>query len=234
MASEINLAIQELYAAFSRPQPPKEVHGCPCCTTAAEVEPLTRVALRELSPEQLEAYASKALTTIGTVDDFRYFLPRVFELAVNGGLQTAKEILLDKPAYGHWRTWPAREQAALERFAAALAGTFATQVYEDYELDAWVCGLGHLLEDLPDSLAPLLTSAASAAENLVRLYELNRGDLKRGTLWNAFWRDCPRAAQLIGWFQRTDVEQAIDMAYVRRHGFGALDADQGDQQDEME
>ena len=230
MNSDLNAAIEGLYAAFRRPRAPARVEGCPCCTTEAELEPLSRVPLRELSSAQIDQYAFKALTTVGTVEDFRYFLPRLVELALGDQLETDRPVLFGKPAYGQWRTWPAAEQLALERFAAALTGTFSAQVYEEYDLDAWVCALGQFLEDLPPYLAPLIAPTAPAAENLVRLYELNCGDLKRGTLWSAYWRDRPNAAQFIDWFGRVDVQEAIDMAYVRRHGFETPDPRAGDQE----
>jgi hypothetical protein len=142
MNSDLNAAIEGLYSAFRRPQPPVRVEGCPCCTTEAEVEPLSRVPLRELSSAQIDQYAFKALTTVGTVEDFRYFLPRLVELAVGDQLDTDRPVLFGKLAYGRWRTWPVAERMALERFAAALTGTFSAQVHEEYDLDAWVCAPG--------------------------------------------------------------------------------------------
>jgi hypothetical protein len=163
------------------------------------------------------------------VEDFRYFLPRLLELATATALQTDREVLFKKPVYGSWRTWPVDEQRALERFAAALAATFSSEVYDEYEVDSWVCALGQLAEDLIPYLAPLLAPTAEAAENLVRLYELNRGPLKRRRLWSAYWEDQPSAAQLVAWFERPEVQAAIDMAYVRRHGFATADPQESDE-----
>ena len=42
--------------------------------------PLIAKRLRDLTDTDLKKYAFKALTTWGNADDFRHFLPRLFEL----------------------------------------------------------------------------------------------------------------------------------------------------------
>jgi hypothetical protein len=76
--------IERLYQLFSRYKCPRQLEGCPCCTTAEEAQPLVRKPLRTIAAPELEHYASKALTTWGTLDDYKYFLPRILELTECG------------------------------------------------------------------------------------------------------------------------------------------------------
>ena len=78
------------------------------------------------------------MTTVDHADTFRYFLPRIVELAVENSFIVDREVVFGKLRYGKWREWPLHEQEALERFATAVAATFATVEYDVSELDEWV------------------------------------------------------------------------------------------------
>lgn len=56
------------------------MESCPCCRGPEKVRPLYDRPLRQLMPEDLHFYAFCAMTTMGDVEDFRHFLPRIFEL----------------------------------------------------------------------------------------------------------------------------------------------------------
>ncbi|MFG2248893.1 hypothetical protein [Spirillospora sp. NPDC048823] len=82
----------DLYAAFADVPRPAELHGCPCCVAADEGRPLLAAPLRDLTAEDLARYAAKALNTWGGPQEFRYFTPRLLELAADdqrlrGGFQ---------------------------------------------------------------------------------------------------------------------------------------------------
>jgi hypothetical protein len=121
LPDDLETAIAGLYDAFAgRPLRP-HVEGCPHCVDDSDHAALTAHPLRQLATDQLSKYAHKAMTTWGDRDDFAHFLPRLLELLAR---ETApwvdEEILLGKLAYADWRTWPAGEVAAVERYLAAL------------------------------------------------------------------------------------------------------------------
>ncbi len=78
--------------------------------------------LRQLGEEELRRYVFKAMTTWGSVDDFRHLLPRLVELFILQAGRTLfePEIMFGKLRYGRWTTWPIDEQIALRRFFHVL------------------------------------------------------------------------------------------------------------------
>ena len=81
MSPDLRPALKALYAAFRQRGPAPTLRGCPCCTTPAEFEALASKPLQHLSAQELDRYARKAMTTVGHTEAFRYFLPRIVELA---------------------------------------------------------------------------------------------------------------------------------------------------------
>ncbi|HEY7236313.1 MAG TPA: hypothetical protein VH539_19285, partial [Gemmatimonadaceae bacterium] len=112
-------AIAQQYEAFTSPQP-RNVEGCECCTTSRELAALLAVPRERLSAAALDFYARKALTTVGGQSEFRYFWPRIAELAIAGDLLTDREVVFGKPHYGEDQTWPTVEKTALVDLARAL------------------------------------------------------------------------------------------------------------------
>ena len=72
--------VEQLYAVFGNVPVPRQIDACPCCLLDTEVAVLLTTPLRDLTPEQLTSYASSVTMTVGSVDDFRYFLPRILEI----------------------------------------------------------------------------------------------------------------------------------------------------------
>jgi hypothetical protein len=161
-----------------------------------------------LSAEDLERYARKAMTTVDHADTFRYFLPRIVELSVEDAFLVDREVVFGKMRYGNWQEWPIHEQEALERFAKAIAATFATTQYDRSELDEWVCALGQFVNDVPELLAPLLTRTPAARANLASLIQYNTNEYGAIELVNAFWEDCRNADAIKLWLSRPDVRAA--------------------------
>jgi hypothetical protein len=116
-------AIAGLYAAFAR-YPQRALEACACCASSEDLARLARLPLRRLSERHLSTYAVKALTTWGDEDDFKHFLPRLFELAIDADAWPLDlDHLAIKLEYSDWRRWPEHERAAVaELFAAAFHG----------------------------------------------------------------------------------------------------------------
>ncbi|TGE20972.1 hypothetical protein [Hymenobacter metallicola] len=112
-------AVEDLYRAFGG-YPLSSLEGCPCCVSAADKGKVTHRALRELTEDDLGRYAGKAMTTWGTVEDFKHFLPRLFELTAEFRAPYDEYLIFGKLEYGRWRTWPTAEIEAVERYFLAL------------------------------------------------------------------------------------------------------------------
>ena len=200
MIQPIRDAIAAHYVSFTAPQP-RAVQGCTCCTAPKELAALVAVPREALAPAALEFYAHKALTTVGTVENFRYYWPRVAELAIAGEFLTDIEVVFDKPRYGAHHTWPAEEREVLVQLAAALGARFAAEELEPDEVDAWVCAIGLLsagLVDPREPLEPLLTDTPAARANLRAFIDWNEEDLReKKQLGNPYWENASETATLL-------------------------------------
>jgi hypothetical protein len=188
---------------------------------------LLEVPLRELTHAQLKSYGSTAVTTVGRAEDFRYFWPRLAELAVAEPSASFfdPEILFGKVAEANWRAWPVSEQQATESYAAAIIERMQDEALAPSDVDQWVCAVSQFLEDVTPLLdSALLSSNAAARQNLYGFYDWNRRAIeKRGTLHNGFWESLsgsgetvmnPNVAKIVAWIRRADVAAAVDQAYA--------------------
>ena len=112
----LEVSVEHLYETFSAYPLVEKMDGCPCCVSDTDKEKLHIRSLRDLEENDLSRYAFKSLTTWGTVEDFKHFLPRLFDICVKGSLKIDLDILLRKLEYGHFRMWPENERAAVEAF----------------------------------------------------------------------------------------------------------------------
>lgn len=93
--------------------------GCPCCVGEKDQYRLGGKQLRYIDGDALGHYTFKAMTTWGTKDDFKHFLPRIYELLVHGSLGTDTFVALKKILYAGLEAWPAKEQQAVSDFMYA-------------------------------------------------------------------------------------------------------------------
>jgi hypothetical protein len=98
--ARLELAIRGLYQVFGRYQAPADSSFCRHCVQSAEAELIVSKPLRQLSAHELARYSFKAISTWGTVDQFKYLLPRLFETVVFEPYRYDPEVLFKKPQYG--------------------------------------------------------------------------------------------------------------------------------------
>lgn len=125
MNLELREAIEHLYKVFNKYPANPNMDGSPMYHDLAQWNrALLAKPLRELSidkgDEDLVVYYFKAMTTWGNVNDFKHFLPRIFELLTTIPRGIEEWVALNKLHYGHYETWPAVEQAAVHRFLLAF------------------------------------------------------------------------------------------------------------------
>ncbi len=116
MTKELELSIERLYSTFSHYPFRSEMDGCPCCVSDGDKEKLHTKKLRVLEGEDLSRYAFKAMTTWGDVEDFKHYLPRIFELLSTTYFVVDTFVVLSKLNYGNWTSWPIEEQTAIKEF----------------------------------------------------------------------------------------------------------------------
>jgi len=122
-----------------------------------------------LSVDELSGYAGWAMTTVGEVEDYKHFLPRILELAVSSGV-LEPEIVASKLRYGHWQDWPPQEKSALIDVFCEACVQALDEHTDEYDASCWFCGMAKLAIDLqPTMQAWESASSSNAALQLAQL-----------------------------------------------------------------
>ncbi len=122
ITAELHAAIDGLYDAFAgyaRLPPPRYGEAADPVAFGAH---LAAKPLRQLGPTDVALFAFKAMTTWGAPDDFRHYLPRIFELLAEDGAGTwiDAQVAVGKLAYGRWQAWRSAERRAIGRYLSSL------------------------------------------------------------------------------------------------------------------
>jgi hypothetical protein len=171
--------------------------------------------LRELTAEDLSHFAHSALLTWGTAEDFKHFLPRLFECMVSAERFdfVDREVLLRKLAYGKWNTWSQNEQAAVRRFMTAQWRAVLGSSVKEADAEDWLCAVGQAEDDLTAYLTNWAEQAApTACEHLAALL-VNEGNrlLAKGKLSNPFWQERrEQMNQVIMWLASPIVRRRLE------------------------
>lgn len=188
--------VERAYAVF--PAALTGAHGdaCPCCTSKEEVAALWSAQRRTLSASDLGTYAAKAMTTWGDADDYRYFLPRILELAgtpeARSWIGLDVQLIADKLAYGNWETWPRAEQDILrEYFLASFLRALSSDDTEGLTTSLELCSGLRLAVETAPYWAPWLSDDYHAQLHLVGVVEMFAPTWD-SDWWESTWRGHPR------------------------------------------
>ncbi|SFQ01685.1 hypothetical protein SAMN04515668_1166 [Hymenobacter arizonensis] len=120
--SELGKSIEQLYEVFAKYPLNLSMDGSPLFEE--KIAQWNRLVaanpLRELSVDDLRIYHFKTMTTWGEVNDFKHFLPRIFELLAELPIDFDEWVALNKLNYGKYTSWPIPEQVAVQRFLMAF------------------------------------------------------------------------------------------------------------------
>lgn len=119
MTEEFTIAKEELYKTFEKYPFKSSIECCPCCVSDSDKSTLFSKQLRDLEDDDISKYVFKAMTTWGDVNDFKHYLPRIFELAATRKLMVDTFVVFGKLHYGKWNEWEADEQEVILKFLKA-------------------------------------------------------------------------------------------------------------------
>ena len=211
-------AIQELYRVFKPYQVRRHPEGCPCCVSDADKRRLFSKPLAELSPDDLGRFAWKVLTTWGTVEDLKHFLPRLLELiAIDECAPFEREVLLGKLRLGVWNSWPQRERDSIENYLNAIWSDCLDSEAGTVWLDELLCGLGNTVDDLSPFLkAWAMCRLGTGYAHLVAFIDWNATTLlKRKHLTNLFWSDAgEQMTQAVQWLTSRETVRSLEQIFA--------------------
>lgn len=164
---DLQIALDAAYAAFGHCRRPDALDAAPGRDPKRILADLTARPLSELTADDLGGYMGWAMTTVGGVGEYKHFLPRILELAVQGPARVHlggdSQSLARKMAYGRFDTWSADERAAIVAvFDAAWRQALRVPLYEEAAED-WLRGLIQLGEHVQARLAAWLATDAPLA-----------------------------------------------------------------------
>jgi hypothetical protein len=222
MSSEaaVREGIERAYCAFGGNARPQSLAASPL-RDRGQLEGLISRPLRQLAGEIVGPYAGWAMTTVGSAQAYRYFLPRILELAVCGGgwVGTDPPVIAQKLLLAEWTMWSAPErEAVIALFDAAFRWTVQRHIDFTDEAPLWLCGLALLQQPVTALLADWRQASSAAANlQLVQFFLSAEADLQCGRLRDAWWENVPEAAaaEIAAWLVHGDTKAQI-MAWRNR------------------
>lgn len=218
---QLQQTIATLYEVFGRYPLRSRIDACPCCVHEADQRRLYRAMLRDMQPDDLSKYAGKALTTWGDADDFRHFVPRLFELAADpSGLPINIEIVFGKLRYAEWQSWPDDEQQAIMAYFYALWRHVLVEIRPGYRglADEYLCSIAQAVDDLGPFLEQWLQLRLPPvwAGLAVFLEDSLPYVVRKGHLGSGFWDNRPdQARQVIGWLRDPLVCETFEQRFYQ-------------------
>lgn len=192
MPSETSLQkrIDDCYAVFAAYPRPRTLNAAPTRDPRTLLATLTSAPLHALTPEQLGPYAGWAMTTVGDVDDYRHFLPRILELATvgQGWLGLDPPFIAGKLGYAGWPTWPPDERKAVLALFAEAWRAGLREHPDEVDPSGWISAIALLGGDLDAALAAWLsTPGPNAALHLAAFFQGEAESLIRKPRNVAYW-----------------------------------------------
>lgn len=213
--TQLQRLIDDCYAAFASYPRPQVLHASPLRDPVTLIKTLSSAPLRALTGEQIGPYAGYAMTTVGDVNDYKHFLPRILELAVHEPqwMGTEPPIIAQRLKRGKWLDWPAHEQAAIR---ALFAGAWLRVLQEnpdEEEADNWICGIACLDLDLAAMLEQWLAASSINAALQLAHFVLSEATFifKNDATQRAYWSyvDEAKIHQMRRWLLGPPVHQLL-------------------------
>jgi hypothetical protein len=192
LRTELERSIEDAYRVFARFSGPTSVHAAPGYDAAQILKDLTSAPLRELPSDRIGLYATRVLLLMDSDADYRYFLPRILELAAAHGSWVGFDpaVIAKNLAMSEWRSWREIEKKAVERVFFAA---FEEELLLQGALQDWIVGIAlaemGLQRALDIWLAAPLPNAMIQCADAFRVEAASLAD--KEFLVDGFWAQVP-------------------------------------------
>lgn len=134
MTNRLKEIIEKLYRLFSK-YSASSMQGSPLYEDLDKWNhDILSKPLRELSSDELSKFTGSVMLTWGDANDYKHFLPRIYELT--GEYRTPYEIWIafEKLELAEWDDWPTEERSLINEYMCAL---WDNLLHSDYEKTEW-------------------------------------------------------------------------------------------------
>jgi hypothetical protein len=221
MANEsLKSSIENLYQVFAKYPLKEKIEGCPCCVGKRDNRVLHSKPLRKLMAEDLSYFAAKSMTTFGDEDDFKHFLPRLFEILIYDDFDFNEEILFGKLDYAQWQNWDIKEKITIENFFRELIKTaFEFESEKSFQTEIYLAGIACAVEDITPYLELWLESISTNKIQTLKYFVV---DCDYG-MSNAFLAKLPaQRKQIINWLISEKTVSILEELYFENEVFQNL------------
>lgn len=199
-------AIAELYRVFRPYRVEFPLEACACCVDESHQRVISAKPLEALTSRDLDWYAFKAITTFGTVNDFKHFLPRLLELiAYERDFPINEEIVFGKLPYASWRDWPMTEQRAIEAYLPALWRQTIETMDEGMSMQVCLACIGRVVESVSEYLAHWSEAMQQSAVARLRFAEFFCTEISLDDLSPTFWEESPEQGKELETWLRDEI-----------------------------
>jgi len=204
-------AIESLYRIFERYPLRAKIPGCDDCISETDEQRLHNRPLRKLTSEDLDHYVWHAIHLWGDFQDFKHFLPRLFELEAFDEVPWNPEILFGRLRSASWETWPESEKTALQTLFETLWNDVLTGHSTRFDVDTLLCGLGCAMDRIEPYLEQWLNVRTPLAwKSLEEFVRQNiYGIQKKGKLQNSFWEQAPMQ-KVVAWLKSDSTLKTLE------------------------
>jgi hypothetical protein len=202
--------LEALYRAFANIRKPKDIPACSCCMDDEAVEKLLKPRLRDISREEVGAYARKVFLTVGSEGDFLYFLPRILEVLAISKFENPEITGMAIGTFG-WENFTEGQQEAISAYCdARLRTEIEAEKPDGGNIDSWLCFASFFWPGWTSYLEMIVERPAS----LIALREWY-GDWTFGQRVgeSGFWESSLGRHYFSDWFASERVAAAIRKAY---------------------
>tara|TARA_R110000868_G_scaffold411745_1_gene708515 strand:- start:7835 stop:8314 length:480 start_codon:yes stop_codon:yes gene_type:complete len=155
MTERLKNNIEKLYRTFEKYRGNSTMNGSPNYDDLDKWnKELFSKPLRELDKDDLFRFTGKAMTTWGSANDYKHFLPRIFELTAE--LKTPYEIWIafDKINLAEFQNWAEEEQKVIHEFMIALLESIINDNSQqaEFEFKDYFSAIAHFYPNFSDLL----------------------------------------------------------------------------------
>ncbi|TFH33981.1 MAG: hypothetical protein E4G93_06060 [Dehalococcoidia bacterium] len=210
MDDAISNAIEGIYSAFADAPKPRQLMGCQHCIGILDDSALTSLELRAIPSRILAPYVWKAMLTVGTEEDFFYFLPRILELvATDPDFSVDTEVVGSRVGSTDVSAWPTHRSHALFVYLGVVVRRAVAA--EDFAgFDAWICAIALMNVEVMSFLKEIEPSR----NGILEYFTHNAKTLPTGRLANAFWETPgPGHDNVVAWFHSESIAGLLREEY---------------------